>query len=156
MGQGVVEGEIADLDVREGGVAGAIGERRGSLATLVALQGSGAVLRQDVELVLAEQPRMRGDQGAAMDNADLPVGRLDLCSRKLGCPITGTKCGRSSAKRSSGGTWVVPWMRGSAMVAFHSSSWAWKSTMSRKRRPGMKLRLTYFTPDSTLPLVWAR
>ena len=28
--------------------------------------------------------------------------------------------------------------------------------MSIKRRPGRKLRLTYFTPDSTLPLVWAR
>ena len=31
-----------------------------------------------------------------------------------------------------------------------------KSTLSTNSRPGRKLRLTYFTPDSTLPLVCAR
>lgn len=49
-----------------------------------------------------------------------------------------------------------PLMRVSAMLAFQSASWAKKSSMSWKLRPGGKLRLTYLTPDSTLPLVCAR
>ncbi len=44
----------------------------------------------------------------------------------------------------------------SAMVVVHSSSYVWKSTPSTNIRPGRKFRFRYFTPDSTLPLVWAR
>src|SRR5882724_5135265 len=77
-------------------------------------------------------------------------------SRKLGWRAVGTRCARSCAKRSIGRSWVVPWIRTSAMVTLHSVSCSWRSTSSTKVRPGRKLPLKYFTPDSTLPLVWAR
>ena len=38
----------------------------------------------------------------------------------------------------------------------HSPSCSSRWTSSTNSRPGRKLRLKYFTPDSTLPLVWAR
>src|SRR6266481_1957114 len=77
-------------------------------------------------------------------------------SRKLGWRAVGTRCARSCAKRSIGRSWVVPWIRTSAMVTLHSVSCSCRSTSSTKVRPGRKLPLKYFTPDSTLPLVWAR
>src|SRR6266436_2961327 len=60
------------------------------------------------------------------------------------------------ATASIGRSWVVPWIRTSAMVTLHSVSCSCRSTSSTKVRPGRKLPLKYFTPDSTLPLVWAR
>jgi len=49
-----------------------------------------------------------------------------------------------------------PWMRRSATSALQRSSQLLSSSHEEKRRPASALRLTYFTPLSTLPLVRAR
>ena len=56
----------------------------------------------------------------------------------------------------AGRSCVVPCTRTSATVAVHSANCSLKSRSSRNRRPARKLRLKYFTPDSTFPFVWAR
>ena len=41
-------------------------------------------------------------------------------------------------------------------TAVDSANCSLKSRSTRNRRPARKLRLKYFTPDSTFPFVWAR
>src|SRR5205807_8637872 len=82
--------------------------------------------------------------------------RLAGLEAKAGLAPVAISWWRSSVNRSAGRSWVVPWIRTSAISACHWPSCSRKSCSSTNVRPGRKLRLKYFTPDSTLPLVWAR
>ena len=92
-----------------------------------------------------DQPVVGDDALARASPAGSPAGRPAASAPRL-----------RAAKRSIGRWCVVPCMRRSATSACQATSCSLKSSRSRNARPGRKLRLTYFTPDSTLPLVCAR
>ena len=116
-----------------------------------------AVLAADLHGLADQRERHRVAVGV---DADEPVVGDDPRQRGLEAEArlaaVGSSAARSWAKRSIGRSCVVPWIRTSAMVVIHSASCSCRWTSSTNSRPGRKLPLKYFTPDSTLPLVCAR
>ena len=74
---------------------------------------------------------------------------------KLRCPANGNSCPRSRSNRTMGRSWVVPCTarQRSRVPCIELGLEVLQIT---NVRPGRKLRFTYLTPDSTLPLVCAR
>jgi Sigma-54 interaction domain len=185
--EGLIEGQIADLDVEEGRRRGRPRGPRRLDAPRRAGTGARPVLREQAELMAAVELGVLGHPAAAVEDHELagPAPHLDRLADEgerdriaIGVDTNQVVLGhdadqarlepeaRLAGRRDQGrlllrealdrALMVVPWIRTSAMVTLHSVSCSCRSTSSTKVRPGRKLPLKYFTPDSTLPLVWAR
>jgi hypothetical protein len=89
--------------------------------------------------------------------ASFATRRESRCTRAGGGRAGSGRSAAASAraKRAAGVSWVVPCTRASA-ATIQRARCASSAAKSSNARPARPLCLTYFTPDSVLPLVRAR